>query len=241
MKSLQQLVDEEKSYLPSTTIRKGLSHIPLVCVVGGVGVGKNYLMHRTGLPIVGRATSRPARVSDDPKAYAYYTNEEFAEMIKRHELVQYAVDLPNNAIYGSTLENYVTNTPNLADIWHWSVAELPDKGFQSVRAISIITPHEQWQEQMELRFAERDENYRTARLVEARQSLLWTRERIFSKSPDHAVIINDKNLTSESVERLRYFANGGAIDTPTGALKLIDKLVHYLTIANPAAANTSVQ
>lgn len=228
MRTLEQLASKEKNYLPNDKVRGELAHIPLVCVVGGVGVGKNYLMQRTGLPIVGRITSRPARVSDDPKVYTYYTNEEFAKMIELHELVQYAVDLPNNAIYGSTLDNYVANTPNLADIWHWSVAELPDKGFQSVRAISIITPLEQWQEQMELRFSERDESYRMARLAEAHKSLLWTRDQIVSKSPNHAVIINDKNLTSESVEQLRYFANGGAIDTPTGALELIDKLVQFL-------------
>lgn len=229
MKTLEQLASEEKGYLPSEAVQTELAHIPLVCVVGGVGVGKNFLMQHTGLPIVGRVTSRPARASDDPKVYTYFTNEEFAGMIERHELVQYAVDLLNHAMYGSLPKNYVLNTPNLADIWHWSVAELPDKGFQSVRAVSVITPLEQWQEQMELRFADRDENYRVARRVEARKSLLWTRAQIVAGNPDHAVIINDKNHTDESVKHMRDFAHGSALDTPEDALKLIDQLVEYLS------------
>lgn len=233
MKSLEQLASEEKNYLPNDKVRGELAYIPLVCVVGGVGVGKNYLMQRTGLPIVGRITTRPARASDDPKVYTYYTNEEFAKMIELHELVQYAVDLPNNAIYGSMLENYVANTPNLADIWHWSVAELPDKGFRSVRAVSIITPLKQWREQMELRFADRDENYRLSRRAEARKSLLWTREQIVSKNPDHTVIINDKNRTGESVERMRDFASGNNLETPANALILIDELTKHLQSFTP--------
>ncbi len=228
MKTLEQLASEEKSYLPSAAVQEELARVPLVCVVGGVGVGKNFLMHRTGLPIVGRVTTRPARAGDDPNVYTYYTNEEFAAMLERHELVQYAVDLPNSAMYGSLLRNYVQNMPNLADIWHWSVTELPDKGFQSVRAVSVITPLKQWQEQMELRFADRDESYRAARRVEARKSLLWTREQIVSQNPDHAVIINDKNHTDESVRHMHDFAYGMRVDTPVEALGLIDTLVQFL-------------
>jgi len=228
MKSLDELAQGEKSYLPSEAVQQELSRVPLVCVVGGVGVGKNYLMHKTGLPIVGRVTTRPARAGDDPAVYSYYTNEEFAEMLERHELVQYAVDLPNNAMYGSLSKNYVESTPNLADIWHWSVVELPDKGFQLVRAISILTPVEQWKGQLAIRFADRDENYQTARLAEAKESVLWTKQQILSGNPDHAVIINDKTTTAESVQRLIDFARGNTLETPQGALELIDDMVRFL-------------
>lgn len=231
MKALDQLSQEEKTYLPSEGVQGQLSRVPLVCVVGGVGVGKNYLMHKTKLPVVGTMTSRPARPSDDPTVYTYYTNEEFAQMIERHELVQYAVDLPNNAFYGSTIKNYVLDVPNLADIWHWSVSELPDKGFQSLRAVSIITPPKQWQHQLEIRFAHRDEAYRKARLEEAVKSLEWTREQILLGSPDHAVIINDENATENSVKLLSDFAHGAVINPPEDALKVIADMLQFLHLS----------
>lgn len=228
MKTLTELSQEEKSYLPSEEVREQLSRVPLICIVGGVGVGKNYLMHRTGLPIVGRVTSRAKRPDDDPAVYTYYTNEQFAEMIERHELVQYAVDLRNSAIYGSLPSNYKLDIPNLADIWHWSVKELPDKGFQSVRAISIITPVEQWQKQLDIRFNGRDEAFQKARLAEARESLLWTRQQIALGSPDHAVIINAESQTDSSVKTLLNFANSAVIETPDTALDIIDDMIRYL-------------
>jgi guanylate kinase len=231
MKSLQQLASEEKTYLPSSVVREQLSHVPLVCVVGGVGVGKNYLMQRTGLPIVGRVTPRAKRPDDNPAVYTYYANEEFTGMIERQELVQYAVDLRNDAIYGSTPENYVIDTPNLADIWHWSVADLPEKGFQSVRAISIITPVEQWRGQLETRFTGRDKAFQRARLAEAKESLVWTRAQIAKNNPNHAVIINDKDSTDISVNTMTDFANGGAVKIPENATALIEQMLDFLETA----------
>lgn len=229
MRSLSQLSAEEKTYLPSEKVREELSRVPLVCVVGGVGVGKNYLMHRTGLPIVGRVTSRAKRPDDDPTVYTYYTNEEFAAMIERRELVQYAVDLRNSVIYGSTLKNYAFDTPNLADIWHWSVAELPEKGFASVRAISIITPVEQWRKQLEVRFTGRDIAFQKARLAEATESLLWTQEQLLSNSPNHAVILNDNTHTDDSVKTLTDFAYGKPATLSTEALSVITEMLNFLS------------
>lgn len=232
MKSLEELSKEEKTYLPSKEVQEELSRVPLICVVGGVGVGKNYLMQRTGLPIVGTMTSRPARPSDDPTVYSYYTNDEFASMIEHHQLVQYAVDLPNSAMYGSTSKNYVADIPNLADIWYWSVVELPEKGFGSVRSVSIVTPVEQWKRQLEVRFANRDETYRTARLQEAAKSLAWTKKQILSKSPSHAVIINDEEHTNNSVRLLTEFAHGAIVVPPQSALAIIEDMLRFLKPSN---------
>lgn len=231
MKSLEELSKEEKTYLPSKEVQGELARVPLVCVVGGVGVGKNYLMQRTGLPIVGTMTSRPARPTDDPAVYSYYTNEQFAAMIERHELVQYAVDLPNNAMYGSTLHNYVPDTPNLADIWYWSVVELPEKGFRSVRAVSIVTPSKQWQQQLEVRFASRDASYRAARLEEARNSLAWTKQQLLAGNPDHAVIVNDAQATPTSVQLLIDFAHGATLPPAHDALAVIDDMLQFLELS----------
>ena len=226
LKSLEELAKEEAVYVPSSSVQTTLQHVHLICVVGGAAVGKNYLMQLSGIPIVGRVTSRPQRPDDDPSIYKFFTNNELIEKIERGKLVQYAVDLPNQVIYGSVPDDYVQNGPTLADIWHWSVDMLKDKGFGSVKAVSIITPWEQWKAQLEARFAARDESYRLARLEEARKSLEWTRSRL--NDPNHAVIINDKNYTEESVNLLKDFANGDSIQTPTDASALIDELLRQL-------------
>lgn len=228
MKSLEQLSSEEADYQPSTEVKTMLEQVYLICVVGGVGVGKNYLMKQSGLPIVGRVTSRPPRPDDNPKTYSYFTNEALIEMIDRGELVQYAVDLPNKVIYGSVLSDYVQNGPTLADIWHWSVNMLKNKGFGSVTAISVIAQWEQWQSQLEERFAHRDEAYKKARLEEAIKSLEWTKNQIVTKNPDHAVIINDQAHTTDSVRTLQAFADGKRVQEPPEATALIDELLAHL-------------
>jgi hypothetical protein len=113
------------------------------------------------------------------------------------------------------------------DTWFWSVDMLKDKGFGSVRAVSIITPWEQWKPQLEARFATRDASYRAARLEEAAKSLEWTRTHL--DDPDHAVIINDQQHTEESVSYLRDFANGKPVTTPRDAAALIDELLEKLS------------
>ncbi len=228
MKSLEQLSSEEADYQPSTEVKNLLKQVHLVCVVGGVGVGKNYLMKQSGLPVVGRVTSRPPRPDDDPKTYSYFTNEALTEMIARGELVQYAVDLPNKVMYGSVLSDYVQNGPTLADIWHWSVDMLQNKGFGSVSAISIISPWEQWQHQLEERFARRDEAYKNARLEEAVKSLEWTKGQILRKNPNHAVVINGRAHTAKSIRALQDFAHGKHVPEPPKASTLINELLMHL-------------
>lgn len=230
MVNLEELSSQEASYQPSADVKGMLQHVNLVCIVGGTGVGKNYLMKLSRLPIVGRVTSRPQRPDDDPNIYTFYTNEQLGSMIQRGELVQYAVDLGNSTIYGSMSDDYKTNEPTLADIWHWSVDMLKNKGFGSVRAISVITPREQWKHQLDMRFAARDEAYRIARLDEAIRSLQWTKERIERGDPDHMVIINDQHNTERSVQLLKDFAHGGIGTAPPNAISLIDELLAILTL-----------
>lgn len=227
MKTLEQLVREEAAYQPSQQVRAILQHVQLVCVVGGTAVGKNFLMQASGLPVVGTMTSRAPRPSDDPKVYRYVSNEELIQMIERGELVQYAVDLSNQVIYGSMPSDYIVSGPNIADIWHWSVDMLKDKGFGSVRTVSVITPWEQWQAHLHERFTGRDKVYQTARLEEAKKSLAWTRSRL--NDPDHLLIINDPMQTENSVNQLREFAHGKNLVSPPEAAPLIDNLLGHLS------------
>lgn len=229
MKTLEDLAKEESVYRPGETVRKSLSQMTLVCLVGGVGVGKNYLMKASGLSVAGRVTSRKPRPDDNPKIYKYFTNRQLADMIDRKELVQYAVDLPNQVIYGTVPDDYVTKDVTVADIWHWSVNDLADKGFKSVKAVSIITPWEQWKDQLKERFDGRDDTYRLARLKEAVESLAWTQQQILAKNKNHAVIINDNERTNVSIKLLHDFCNNKTIATPNKTIDLIDSLTQNLS------------
>lgn len=228
MNELENLARQEGSYTPSAEVQQSLKSVTLICVVGGVGVGKNYLMKKSGLPIVGRVTSRPHRPDDDPKVYRYFTNDELIDMIHRRKLVQYAVDLGNNVIYGSTPEDYVKGGVTLADIWHWSVDDLKTKGFGQVRSISVLTPWGQWKKQLEERFKNRDPSYKQARLEEALKSLDWTRQRIESNDNHHTVIINDTSDTDQSIMHLTRFSHGESLTVPPDTLELIDNLKNQL-------------
>ena len=225
---LVRLAKSGKDYLPNPKTRKDLASVRLICVVGGVGVGKNYLMKLSGLPVVGRVTSRSPRPDDDPKVYKYFTNNQLIAMIERGELVQYAVDLGNNVIYGSIPTDYVPNGPTIADIWHWSVTELQNKGFGELRSVSVIAPWDQWKKQLNQRFENRDEPYRKARLEEAIKSLEWTKKQLENKNPNHIVIVNNSSETEQSIKTLVNYANGRAVsETPTPT-ELIDQLIEQL-------------
>lgn len=228
MTTLQDLAKSEDSYSPSKSVRQSLKSVNLMCIVGGVGVGKNYLMTRSGLPIVGRVTSRPKRPDDDPEIYSYFTNDEMVTMIEKGDLVQYAVDTGNNVIYGSTPDDYVKNGVTLADIWHWSVDGLKNKGFGSVKSVSIITPWSQWKEQLGERFAGRDALYKKARLEEAVKSLAWTRDQIINSNPDHVTIVNDRADTDRSVQTLKDYAEKWLITEESQPIELLDQLIERL-------------
>lgn len=227
MKSLAKLSSNEEAYRPSILIRKQLESVSLVCVVGGVASGKNLLMKASGLPVVGRVTSRPPRPDDDPKVYKYFSNEAMTEMIEKGKLVQYAVDLGNNVIYGSLPSDYVTGKPVLMDTWSWSVEMLKNKGFGHVRAVSVVTPWDQWKRQLETRFAARDEHYRQARLEEVATSLAWTKAQL--GNPDHLVIVNNMADTETSAQRLKDFARGKPVATDATVATLIDSLEQAIT------------
>lgn len=228
MISLEELSQHEASYQPSSLVQQRLQKVTVLCVVGGVGVGKNYLMRKSGLPIVGRVTSRPPRADDDPAIYRYLSNQELTEKIAQGELVQYGVDLGNQTIYGSLPESYVSDGVTIADIWHWSVSMLKNKGFGAVKAVSVITPWQQWQAQLAERFANREASYRQSRLDEAVHSLRWTRQQLVEGNPDHVVVINTQDSTKQSVKTIVDFAHGRPTPIPPEAIALIDTLLTKL-------------
>ena len=86
------------------------------------------------------------------------------------------------------------------------------KGFKSVKAFSTLTSKEQWMSQLWERFEGMNVGSIHARLVEARQSLRWTRaQALGARAANHLVVINEIYNVEDNVDRIREFASGAYV------------------------------
>lgn len=207
MLTIEQAVTMQRTYQASEQYREPLKDTTIIAAVGATAVGKNFLMEKSGLPVVGTLTTRPPRESDDPSRYRYIEAPEMLGKIERGEVIQYGTYPPH--IYASELQDYALGEPNISDIYYSAVNDLENNGFRSVKAFSTLTSKEQWMSQLMERFEGMSVGAIYARLVEARQSLRWTRaQALGARAANHIVIINATDNVEENVTRIRDFANG---------------------------------
>jgi guanylate kinase len=211
MLTIEQAVTRQRSYRATEEHRQQLSDTTLIATVGATAVGKNFLMEKSGLPVVGTLTTREPRSSDDPGRYSYVDLPEMLSMIEQGELIQYGAYPPH--IYGSRLNDYALGQPNIADIYFNAVDDLKNKGFDTVKALSILTPKEQWMSQLMERFEGMQVGAIHSRLTEARHSLRWTRaQQLGIRATSHLVIINSVDNADENVSRMHDFAEGRDVE-----------------------------
>lgn len=210
MLTLEAAFADQKAYQANRAERDKLRDTDLIAFVGGTAVGKNYLMQKSGLYVCGTETSRQPRTSDGESMYSYASNDEMLVAIETGELIQYGVHLPDT-IYGSRVRDYRLNEPNASDIWFDAVGALENKGFRSVKAVSILSPAAQWYQQLQERFEGRPPAYIIDRLNETRHSVRWSVAQHLTRAAHHLLIINDSAHTSESIDRIHAFA---ANETP---------------------------
>lgn len=207
MLTIEQAVTLQRTYRAHEKYREPLENTTIVAAVGATAVGKNFLMEKSGLPVVGTLTTRAPRESDDPTRYRYIELQDMLDKIERGEAVQYGAHPPH--IYASELQDYMLDEPNISDIYYSAVSDLENKGFGSVKAFSTLTSKEQWMSQLWERFEGMNVGSIHARLVEARQSLRWTRaQALGARAANHLVIINETYNVEENIARIRDFANG---------------------------------
>lgn len=213
MLTIEQAVTMQRAYRANETYREALGDTTLIAAVGATAVGKNFLMEKSGLPVVGTLTTRAPRESDDPSRYRYLGLPEMLDKIERGEVIQYGAYPPH--IYASELQDYAIGEPNISDIYYSAVNDLENNGFQRVKAFSTLTAKEQWMSQLMERFEGMSVGAIYARLVEARQSLRWTRaQALGARATNHIVIINDTDNVDENVARIRDFANCVYVQPP---------------------------
>lgn len=210
MLTIEQAVTLQRTYRAQEKYRESLEDTTIVAAVGATAVGKNFLMEKSGLPVVGTLTTRAPRESDDPSHYRYIDLEEMLGKIERGEVVQYGAYPPH--IYASELQDYTLDEPNISDIYYSAVSDLENKGFKSVKAFSTLTSKEQWMSQLWERFEGMSVGAIHTRLVEARQSLRWTRaQALGARAANHLVVINEIYNVEENVDRIREFASGAYV------------------------------
>ena len=210
MLSIEQAVTLQRTYRAQEKYRESLEDTTIVAAVGATAVGKNFLMEKSGLSVVGTLTTRAPRVSDDPLRYRYTELDEILGKIERGEVVQYGAYPPH--IYASELQDYTLDEPNISDIYYSAVSDLENKGFKSVKAFSTLTSKEQWMSQLWERFEGMNVGSIHARLVEARQSLRWTRaQALGARAANHLVVINEIYNVEDNVDRIREFASGAYV------------------------------
>ncbi len=213
MITIEQAVGLQSSYRAHEKYRELLEDTTILAAVGATAVGKNFLMEKSGLPVVGTLTTRAPRESDDPTRYRYIELPDMLGKIEQAEVIQYGAHPPH--IYASELQDYALGEPNISDIYYSAVSALENKGFQSVKAFSTLVSKEQWMSQLMERFDGMDIGTIHARLVEARQSLRWTRaQSLGARAANHLVIINAPDNVDENVARIRDFANGIYTEQP---------------------------
>lgn len=205
MLTLEAAFARQEVYQANPVERNKLRDTDLITFVGGVAVGKNYLMQKSGLYVCGTETSRAPRASDDATKYTYTSNEVMLAGIEAGELIQYGVHLPDT-VYGSRVRDYRLDEPNASDIWFDAVSALDNKGFRTVKAVSVLTPAAQWYQQLQERFEGRPPSFVIDRLNETRHSVRWSVAQHLSRAAHHLLIINDSEHTSASVDRIQALA-----------------------------------
>ena len=126
--------------------------------------------------------------------------------------MQYAVSPVAPTIYSSLISDYALDQPNVMDCFFDAVDGLRNKGFRAIKAISVITPGDQWERQMKERYADNDPSYILARLDEAERSLAWSHEQSTSHNLDHLIVINRSDNVAHNVEAVRHFVADGTVD-----------------------------
>lgn len=207
---------QQEEYRGNEETRQSIKNTTLLAFVGGVAVGKNYLMEASGFPVSGTITTRVPRVGDGDK-YTYASHDEMLEAIELGELVQYGIATAEGKpteIYGSKPSDYSLDLINVSDIWADAVYPLYNKGFKVIRTVGVLTPKDQWLSQLNDRLTGQAAPKVIARLEEARHSIRWALAQHLSENSTHLTVINDAagNIASHNVDRIISSAQNNTVE-----------------------------
>jgi guanylate kinase len=169
----------ETNYWPSDGVQEALLKKDLVMVVGPSAIGKSTLMNKVveldeDFSRVQNITSRPARSNDEPGLYEYISHTDegirhILDMIKKRELVQYAVHPTTKFVYATKPEGYPAQY-NMLDTQAQVVSSLARLPFHKTHTVGLVSDPKAWQEWFLSRNKKGSEEYEK-RIDEAIHSL----------------------------------------------------------------------
>ncbi len=194
----------QENYQANEEVKKQLSHINLIAVVGPTGAGKSTVVRQSGLPFVIGDTTRPPRDGEvQGRDYNFRSDlNNVIQEIENGEYVQFVVQR-GSEIYGTRASSFPGSGACAMSIIATALPKFRELGFASVIPVYIVPPnHSEWMRRIS---AHRDKDLE-ARLLEAKESL-----RAALADPSYVFILNDDLNTA--VESLRAVVRGSVNQT----------------------------
>lgn len=153
VRELRHAHEKESKYLPNADIQRELGSRSLLMIVAPAAMGKTYLMQtvaerdeRFGLSST--LSTRIARSDDVPGQFRLVPHDdehlqEVLGLVKRKELVQYAVHPTELTFYGSELVDHPHEYNMLATLSS-AIEQLQEVGFRDTTVIGLVAPPTDW-------------------------------------------------------------------------------------------------
>lgn len=191
-------------------VLRRLGTISLVTFCGPTGAGKNHTIELAGYPLAGTVTTREPRSSD--QGYIYLSMDEMLARIEKGEVVQYGANEHIRVIYGSVIENYHEGSLNAMDVLTSIAGSLRSLGYQAVHNVGIVAPPREWEERLDVRFANISPAEISGRLQEAETALRIFIDSSWHTDPDRLLIVSTADLDNQNKLSIADFVTNGTAE-----------------------------
>jgi len=174
----------QPGYTSSELVKKDLSQVDLIAIVGPTGVGKTAIIDALGIQEVKSDVSRKMR-PDENKEKNYHYRDDYLNMMQEIKSGSYVQFLVSNSdeFYGTHSSSYPTEGLCTMAIFANAIDSFRKLGFKRVLPIFIMPPgYVEWMRRVG---ANRHGDFRQ-RLEEAVESI-----KIAIKDPEYRFVLND--------------------------------------------------
>lgn len=207
-----------------------LANKTLIMIVGPTAIGKSTLMREVvrldpRFSYVRAFTTRPQR-NGEKSSYIHLSEVEAQSLKDRGEALTWIEHPTTHFKYGTVVQSFQT-TFNLQDTLASTVQMYRALPFARTMTISLMASVESWQEWLQARFPEMNDDLRK-RLQEGKDSIEWS----LAQTIDHHWLVNRPGQLSETARQVIAIATNKMNQTTapqeaTKLLKTIESLLLY--------------
>jgi guanylate kinase len=131
----------QATYAPGEAVKKQLSNVDLIAIVGPTGVGKTTLIEKLGLPVILSDVSRAMRPGEKNEQQYRFRDDylNILQEIKVGDFVQFVVS-GSDEFYGTHSSSYPAIGPCTMAIVASAMPSFYELGFRSITPIYIMPP-----------------------------------------------------------------------------------------------------